>query len=303
MELSPIILFVYNRPKHTQETIIALKNNKLASESELFIYSDAAKHAEDEAMVDDVRVLVSNISGFRKVTVIEQVKNKGLANSIVDGVTNIIERYGQVIVLEDDLVISPYFLQFMNGALNFYRENKKVWHISGWNYPIDKEGLQDVFLWRLMNCWGWATWSDRWSYFEKNPEQLMNEFSTECIRQFNLDNIEDFWGQVISNNNGVINTWAIFWYATIFKYEGLCLNPTQTLVDNIGLDGSGVHCDATNIYEVQLSNHHKIDFKCEVVEDKLALSRVQSFYRKLKKPFFIRAINKIARIVTKWKFL
>ena len=171
--LAPIVLFVYNRPWHTKQTVEALQKNELSSESELFIYSDASKNKEAEEKVQEVREYIRTIDGFKKVTIIEREKNWGLANSIIDGVTKVVNEYGKIIVLEDDLVTSPYFLKFMNESLEFYKNEKKVWHISGWNYPIFKEQKCGTFLWKKMNCWGWSTWKDRWQYFEKNPENLL----------------------------------------------------------------------------------------------------------------------------------
>ena len=160
--LAPIVLFVYNRLWHTKQTVEALKKNELASQSEIFIYCDNAKSEKVQSSVNEVRNFVDTVDGFKKVTVIKREKNWGLSDSITDGVTKIVNKYGKIIVLEDDLVVSPYFLKFMNDALKFYKDEKKVWHVSGWNYPINSDNLDDVFLWRLMNCWGWATWSDRW---------------------------------------------------------------------------------------------------------------------------------------------
>ena len=119
----------------------------------------------------------------------------------------------------------------MNQALNLYKNNKKVWHISGWSYPINPDGLADTFLWQLMNCWGWATWSDRWCFFEKNTDKLISQFTASDIKRFNLNGVRnDCWSQVIQNKKGVINTWAIYWYATIYINNGMCLNPSQSFV-------------------------------------------------------------------------
>ena len=130
----------------------------------------------------------------------------------------------------------------MNEALERYKSASRVWHISGWNYPIDSDKLPDIFLWRVMNCWGWATWSNRWQHFNKDPQQVIDDFTHKDIYEFNVDGRQDFFGQIIDNSQGQINTWAIFWYATIFQNNGLCLNPAQTLVDNIGFS-SGTHCN------------------------------------------------------------
>jgi hypothetical protein len=164
---APIILFVYNRPWHTKQTVEALQKNELAKDSELFIYSDAPRDASAEQAVQEVREYIRNIDGFKNITIVERDENWGLAKSIIDGVTKIVNEYGKVIVLEDDHVTSKYFLNYMNDALEFYKDTKEVWHISGWNYPLG--GIfssKKTFLWRVMNCWGWATWADRWQHFE-----------------------------------------------------------------------------------------------------------------------------------------
>jgi hypothetical protein len=282
INLSPIVLFTYNRLYHTKQTIEALSKNELANESELIIYSDGAKNKEVKEKVQEVRQYlktIQNLNAFKSVTIIEREENWGLANSIIDGVTDIVNKYGKIIVLEDDLVTSPYFLKFMNNALEYYQNQDKVWHISGWNYPIATDNLEDVFLWRVMNCWGWATWSDRWQYFEKEPKKLMKTFSKNDIKRFNLDGYYDFWSQVEQNIQDNINTWAIFWYASIFINNGLCLNPTKTLVDNIGFDDSGVHCDNNKEYKDNINIQKEFLFTNNLKENKIALNRVKAFYK------------------------
>jgi hypothetical protein len=295
--LAPIVLFTYNRPWHTQKTIEALQKNELAKQSELFIYCDEAKNEDAQKSVDEVRKYIDNVDGFKKVTTIKRERNWGLANSIIDGVTKIVNEYGKVIVLEDDLVTSPYFLKFMNKALEFYKDEEKVWHISGWNYPIETDGLDDVFLWRLMNCWGWATWADSWSHFEKNVDKTINDFTKEDIKRFNLDGIENFWGQVLGNKDKKINTWAIFWYATIFKQNGLCLNPSQSFIKNIGHDESGTNCGYNDNYGSIFSDKNNITLDITISENKTVLKLIQLFYQKQKQSFTTRVINKLAIMI------
>jgi hypothetical protein len=296
-QYAPIVLFVYNRPDHTRQTLEALATNLYANESDLLIYSDAPKNQQSEESVQTVRFFIKSIKGFKSITIIERDINWGLANSIIDGVTSVINQYGRVIVLEDDIVTSRYFLQFMNKALDYYENEKKVWHISGWNYPISPNGLKDVFFWRMMNCWGWATWKDRWQYFEKNVDRLIETFSKKDIYRFDINNSARNWVQVIGNKQGKINTWAVFWNATIFKNEGLCLNPTISFVENIGLDGSGVHCGINPSFELKIISNKKIDFNLiSIKENKLALKRVMQFYKKNKrnkKPYIFRFIERI----------
>jgi len=251
-DLAPIVLFVYNRPWHTQQTVEALLKNTLAGESKLYIYSDAEKTSKDQKNVQKVRDYIRSISGFYEIEIKERQENWGLAASIIDGVSSIVNEYGRVIVLEDDLVTSSYFLKFMNDALERYAHIDRIMHISGWNYPIDSSEGDDIFLWRLMNCWGWATWKNAWSSFSKEPVQLMKSYSAADVQYLNLDGAVSSWLEVEANIDGRINTWAIFWYASIIRQNGLCLNPIFSLTDNIGLDGSGVNCGPNDKFKNRL---------------------------------------------------
>jgi len=303
-QLAPIVLFVYNRPWHTQQTIESLQKNELAQESELFIYCDAAKNESAKQVVDEVRSYIKSIDGFKRITIIEREKNWGLADSIIDGVTTIVNQYGKVIVLEDDLVTSPYFLKFMNEALDFYQNEEKVWHISGWNYPINSDELNDVFLWRVMNCWGWATWADKWQYYEKNIDSIMTSFSKSDKKAFNLDGVENFYSQVEANKQKKINTWAIFWYGSIFKNNGLCLNPVHTFVDNIGHDGSGVHCrNQEKVDEREVNLNSAVNYNVKLWESRVALNSIKNHYLVQKKKLWIRLINKLSRFFLKKNYI
>tara|TARA_R110000850_G_scaffold162395_2_gene287062 strand:- start:1274 stop:2200 length:927 start_codon:yes stop_codon:yes gene_type:complete len=252
--LAPIILFTYNRPWHTRQTVEALQKNDLAEQSNLIIYSDAPKGQSESDSVSQVRQYLKGIKGFKSIKIVERSENWGLAKSIISGVTEVIEEYGKVIVLEDDIVTSPAFLGFMNQGLNYYKNNEKVWHVSGWSYPIESICKEDVYFWRVMNCWGWATWQDKWQYFQKDTDYLIDTFSKKMIKDFDLNNSGIFWSQVLDNKQGKIDTWAIYWYATIFLNQGLCLNPAQSYVRNIGLDGSGENCGLDNNLSSEILN-------------------------------------------------
>lgn len=295
MSYAPIVLFVYNRLPHTKKTIEALQANNLASESQLVIYSDAAKTPEQTKAVTDVRVYLRTITGFSSVQIIERDVNWGLAASIIDGVSCVCAQYGRAIVLEDDIVTSPHFLAFMNSALDYYHDKREVWHISGWNYPIITEELNSSFLWRMMNCWGWATWSDRWIHFEKNPEKLVKSWSKEKIKSFNVDGFIENWQQIRANYEGKLDTWAIFWYATIFDHNGLCLNPSKSFVQNIGHDGTGQNCGTTMLYTHSELASDLCDFPTNIEESKLALSRIKAFSESMKLSFNQRLLNKLNR--------
>ncbi|MEM5570602.1 hypothetical protein ACN2C1_10475 [Aliarcobacter butzleri] len=296
MKLAPIVLFTYNRPWHTQQTIEALQKNELAKESELFIFSDGGKDEASWVKVNEVREYLKTINSFKKVILIFQDKNIGLADSIISGVTKIVNQYGKIIVLEDDHVTNKFFLKFMNDALNFYENEEKVWHISGWNYPIKCENLNKTFLWRVMNCWGWATWKDRWQNYEKNPQKLIKNFTKEEISIFNLDNIANYYEQIVKNLNGSLDTWAVFWYATIFKNNGLCLNPVRSFVENIGLDDTGTTTSLNSNYSNNLEyDTSNIDFEKNIQENNLYEDKIKLFYLNSQNHniLFSKYINKI----------
>ncbi|PMM04232.1 sugar transferase [Vibrio breoganii] len=301
-EFAPIIIFVYNRLSHTKQTIEALQKNQYAAQSDLFIYSDAPKNVDTEAQVQEVRNYISSVAGFRTIKIVERDINLGLAANIIDGVTEVVNQYGKIIVMEDDIVTSPAYLSFMNQALDLYEHDTKAWHISGWNYPIERDGLGDTFFWRVMNCWGWATWADRWQYFDKNPRRLIETWNKQKRFHFDLDGSGIFWQQVTANASKEIDTWAIFWYASIYENSGLCLNPSHSFVKNIGNDGSGIHCDDSRIHNksnATLCNKQELIFPENVIECSLAVKNIKDYNRKSKPLFIIRLINKLSRVFFK----
>lgn len=297
MTLAPIVLFVYNRPSHTRQTVVALQRNELADLSHLIIYSDAPKSEEATASVEQVRKFIRNITGFKQLTVVEREKNWGLADSIIDGVTSTVNQYEKVIVLEDDIVTSPYFLKYMNDALCYYNKQDKVMHISGWNYPINTTDLNETFFLRGASCWGWATWKRAWQFFEKNPQKIVESFTKLDRYKFDYDNSIDMWSQVTDNLTGRKSTWAIFWYASVFKKGGLCLHPSTSLVENVGNDGSGENCGKTDLYMTVLYDKPVTHFLSNPVEDVVAMDRIKSFLFSNKKTLLERALNKIFKVL------
>jgi hypothetical protein len=292
--LAPIALFVFARPEHTRRTLEALAANTLALQSDLIVYADAARNESEIERVQAVRAMTQEASGFRSVTVVERETNYGLARNIIEGVTEVCSRHGRVIVLEDDIVTGSNFLAFMNTALDQFVNDSKVWHISGWNYPVDPSGLGDAFFWRVMNCWGWATWADRWKFFQKNPQRLVESWDKEKIRRFNLDGAHDFWAQIQANQSGKLNTWAIFWYASIFENDGLCLNPARSFVRNIGIDGSGENCGKSDPFAADVLGVEYEELPVFKEESNLAVQKIKAFYHEIQPTLVLRALFKIA---------
>lgn len=277
---SPIVLFTFNRPRHLKQTLNALQKNELADKSPIFIFSDGPKEYEDLPKIAEIRKYIKTIRGFKKIEIIERDNNWGLANNIIDGVTKIVNDYGKVIVLEDDLVTSPYFLKFMNDALNFYEDKERVMHISAYIFPIRTEGLPDTFFLKPTTCWGWATWKRAWVYFERNPEKQVKLLNNQQIIDFNLDNSYNYWEHLLMNFNGQLYTWAVFWYLSVYLKNGLSLHPRESLTRNIGID-QGTHFKGeTNILDVQLSSKNTWVFETKIEENLLARARLIQYYRR-----------------------
>lgn len=252
MNFAPILLFVYNRLQHTQRCIESLLNNSLSKENELFIYSDAAKEATDQKKVEEVRQYIHTIQGFRKITIIERNENWGLARSIIDGVTTQINQYGRVIVLEDDLVVAPYFLQFMNDALETYKNEPKIGHIQACDFTQDPD-LPDTFLIKWTGSWGWATWDRAWKHFNPNGKELLQELKQRKLTYtFDFNGKYGFTSMLQRQIEGKNNSWAIRWNASLFLKDILSLNVGRSLVQNEGFDGSGTNCGGGGLYASHL---------------------------------------------------
>jgi len=289
---APVALFIYNRPEHTRRTVEALLRANGAPQTDLIVYSDGPREANDFDRVDAARTVVRAASGFRSVTVRERGYNLGIARNIAEGVSDAIARHGRLIVVEDDVLPASGFLDYMNSALDRYQGDARVWHISGWNYPIDPTGLPPYFFWQVMNCWGWATWADRWAHYRRDPERLLRQWSANQRRAFDLEGAHDFFSQIEDNAAGRLTTWAIFWYATIFEHDGLCLNPSVSFVQNIGFDGTGEHCDAVEAQPLDLATCFSGGLPNEVAANGEAIARIRAH---LQRPLYRRLIGRALR--------
>lgn len=298
--LAPIALFVYNRPEHTRRTINYLQKNLLADESRLFIFSDAAKTDDDKAKVEQVRQLIKEVTGFKSVKVITRKENLGLANSIISGVTQLVNDYGKVIVFEDDLLSSVYTLQYFNESLTHYAEEEKVMHIGAYMYNLPDKKLPQTFFYRAATSWGWATWARAWKEFEPDIDVLIKQFDKKKIEQFSIDGSMNFWKQMQDFKAGKNNSWAIRWYASIFLKGGLTLNPSKSLVNNIGHDGSGIHSNNEKTYHVQVAKKAVKQFPTEIKEDPHAYQAIKHFLKNRKGNLLQRGLRFVKQLQVKY---
>jgi hypothetical protein len=277
---APIALFVYNRPMHTRQTVEALQRNLLADKSDLFVYSDAPKSDTAANSVAEVRDYVRRINGFKSVTIIEREKNLGVDPSIIDGTTYLCQRFGTVIVVEDDIVTTSSFLSYMNDALDCYRDESQVMHISGFMYPVAGFASGESSFLSYTNPWGWATWQRAWTKFD--PQALGYESlkgNWRLSHAFNQRGAYNHFGLLKRFIDGKTDAWDVRWYLSVFCQNGLALYPNNSLVDNIGFDGTGVHCEPSDYVGNSVIDSRIVRFPDLTVNRRLARA-VERFLHK-----------------------
>ena len=246
MNYAPIVLFTYNRADHTKQAVESLLKNEEAKDSDLFIFSDGPKNEKAKKGVEENRAYIKTLSnsplkgeGFRSVTIVEREKNWGLANSLIAGITEIVNKYGRVIVVEDDLILSPYFLQYMNEALEKYKDMDNVGAISAY-VPTSSPNLPKTYFLRYFHCWGWATWKRSWELLELDPHILLRRLRFKKT-YFDVGGGAGAYGNLYCQKIGLVDSWWVRLYASFFLAEKLTLFPHHSLVTNNGQDGTGTH--------------------------------------------------------------
>ncbi|WOD40832.1 hypothetical protein [Nodosilinea sp. E11] len=250
---APVAVFAFNRPHHLHQTLTTLAQNEGAETTTVTIYCDGPRHEQDHSNIEAVRAIAHGGNGFAQVQVVEREANCGLARSIIMGVTEQLRQHEQVIVVEDDLVTSPFFLRYMNQALEVYAECDRVISIHGYIYPIDTP-LPETFFLRGADCWGWATWRRGWALFNPDGQALLTELERQqLLLAFDLEGAYPFSQMLRDQIAGRNNSWAIRWHASAFLADRLTLYPGRSLVHNIGHDDSGTHSQRTGTYDVVVS--------------------------------------------------
>ncbi len=300
MTLAPIALFAYNRPEHLQKTLEALLADPLATISDLHVFCDSAKKSEHASAVSAVRRLVRSITGFRTITIVERESNFGLAKSIREGVGALCATHGRVIVLEDDLLVAPGFLRFMNEGLTRYQDDVRVYQISGYMYPGCYSGDDDALFLPTISCWGWATWARAWADFDPSLAGLAILNESPGLRQrFNLHGAYDYFSMAKQQSCGKIDSWGICWLLSVFMRDGLVLFPRESLVQNIGIDASGTHGKGHASLQKPLGAREAaaaaFRFPAEVKGDDATLRSVEQLLSGMRHGFFSQFLNWLRR--------
>jgi hypothetical protein len=262
MKCAPIVLFVYNRPDHTLRVLEALQANTLASQSDLYIYCDGPKVAasdNDILAISKVREVLRMRKWCRHVEVVEFDYNRGLSDSIINGVSSVLERHDRVIVLEDDILTDPMFLSFMNDALNKLVDKEDVLSISSYNFFASAPQIPETFYFHVIDCWGWATWRRGWKLFEPDGSKLLMEIERKGLSEkFNVYGAYDYLGMLKNTIAKNVDSWAIRWYASGLIHDKLSLYPKKSLIQNIGFDGTGINSGTIRFDAVRSVDNQKI---------------------------------------------
>ena len=278
-EYAPIVIFCYNRIDKLMKLVDSIKLNKETLQTKIYFFID--KDDNNESLTEEIKKYLNSVNGFMEKKVIVNEENKGLKNNILDGIDYVLQENESVICLEDDLVVSKYFLSYMNNALEKYQNEKRIWHINGWAYPQLRLDSSKIIIGKLMNSWGWATWRDRWEMHTERSLNLISGLDYKTKRNFNFSNLTNWEQQLIDNENEKISTWAIFWYQTIFLNNGLTVYPTKSLVINNGMDGFGTNSGKTKLFNTKLIKVEPNNFPKNIYVNKINSIFTILFYLKL----------------------
>lgn len=288
MTYAPIALFTYARPDHTRQAIASLLQNPEAARSDLYVFSDGPKTEAKREAVEANRQYLRTISGFKSVSVVERSENWGLSRSLIAGITDLTDRFGRVIVVEDDLILSPFFLRYMNEALDKYAHDDRVSAISAFLNPVEGDVPETFFL-RYFACWGWGTWKRAWQLFEPDARKLLQQMRWKK-NAFDIQGSAAFYGMLYCQKVGLVDSWAVRFYASSFLTNKLVLFPHETLVLQAGMDGSGTHSKQESSFKnLRLASRPVSVQEMPVVESAVMCRAFAHFYRNhYRTPFFKR---------------
>ncbi len=297
---SPIAFFAFNRPYHTLQTLKSIVNNPEVKDTDLYAFIDGPRKISEIQLIDNVEKIIKSFeSNFKSLKVFRSDVNQSGGMNQKRGISKVLSENECVISIEDDIYVSKYFLSYMNTALEIYKHSKEVWHINGFNYPVKLKGEFECFFMRSMQCWGWATWSDRWRVFIDNPLScdpyyLKATFTKKMIKEFDMNSKRSInWSQIEDNASGKLNnTWDVFWHSFIFLNSGFCLTPKISMTRNIGHDGSGVHSTLDKEYLFSTLNQEKINCFPTVIEENIYCINLIRKYLNKKNMLFSRLLNK-----------
>ncbi len=298
--LAPIVLFAFIRKETLEQTINTLKKNYLAKDSDLFIYIDGPRNENDIPLVMQVEQYCSSIEGFKSVSIRKNEKNKGLDPSVIDGVTEVINKYGKAIILEDDVITTSNFLNYMNQCLLIFENDKRIMSISGWGIDIvlPTDYQYDAYLFGRSSSWGWATWKNRWKLIDWD----IKDWSTfrrnrKHIKQFNKRGGSDMFQMLKKCMNGG-NMWDIRFCYNMFKLDMYSIIPVLSKTDNIGYNELATHCKPIKYkrFTITFDESCKLDFNISTMmqpDERIIKQRLRI------SSFYVRLLTRLKNIISR----
>ena len=259
MRSAAVAIFAYRRPNHLRKLLQSLSENYGVEEFQVYLFIDGPRTEVDFELIQKVALTAEGFSNQLNLHVVSSSVNLGLATSIRSNVTKLFEKYDNLIVLEDDLILSKYFLMFMSDGLRAFVEDLSIAAVSGYSYPISTL-IEGGYILPGGDCWGWATWKDRWQAVNWDAVKLKEELKNSGrIKSFNLNGNYDYFGMLVDSELGLIDSWAIYWHASMFLSGKYTYYPSQTLVLNTGMDESGTHFNSKSKgFEVKSILHDSV---------------------------------------------
>lgn len=298
--LAPIVLFAFIRKETLEQTINTLKKNYLAKDSDLFIYIDGPRNENDIPLVMQVEQYCSSIEGFKSVSIRKNEKNKGLDPSVIDGVTEVINKYGKAIILEDDVITTSNFLNYMNQCLLIFENDKRIMSISGWGIDIvlPADYQYDAYLFGRSSSWRWATWKNRWKLIDWD----IKDWSTfrrnrKHIKQFNKRGGSDMFQMLKKCMNGG-NMWDIRFCYNMFKLDMYSIIPILSKTDNIGFNELATHCKPIKYkrFTITFDESCKLDFNISTMmqpDERIIKQRLRI------SSFYVRLLTRLKNIISR----
>jgi hypothetical protein len=298
MSAAPIALFVYARPEHARLTLEALRRCPQTPDHDLIVFSDGARTPDKQSAVQEVRNYLATVQGFRSVVVHNRPHNFGLAKSIIEGVTQVLQEHDRIIVLEDDMVTSHHFLSYMDAALDRFADDDRVISIHGYVYPVHGSALPEAFFLRGADCWGWATWKRGWDLFNADGKMLLDQLrQRDLLNDFDFNGSYPYSAMLTAQTRGHNNSWAIRWYASAFIADKLTLYPGRSLVHNIGNDDSGTHCADTQLFDTLVSQTSIRIEDLPVAPSLAARQAFEAFFRSTRPSIFKRVQQAVSTVM------
>lgn len=263
MTLSPIVIFGFNRPNHLDNMLKSLNKNPEAKESKVFFFIDGYDNKNDE-LINETLEIVKKDWDFSEKTINFRERNYGCKFNIINGVTEVLKDFESVIVLEDDLILGEYFLNYMNTSIEKYKTDARVWAISGWGHPQLLNIKTSSSFSTLTSPWGWGTWKNNWNIFIENKlyeKNLVSDLNEKDKNKFLFYGYADYWEEAIKKDlAGENSVWDAYWYQTIYINKGLTLFPNTSHVQNEGFDGSGMHCKENDLFFTPLNRRETLTY-------------------------------------------